>query len=92
MIPLYASELFGNKSYMSVLGIFSATNYADYALGAPIGNIVFDVFGSYKIAFIIFGALLLFVAIAMQFVVKASRKDRVLIEQAELFESEQTAL
>ena len=88
MLPLYASELFGNKSYMSVLGVFTAANYAGYALGAPFGNMIFDITGSYKIAFIIFGSLMLFIAISMQFVVKASRKDRAIIEQAELLESQ----
>lgn len=92
MLPLYASELFGNKSYMSVLGVFTAANYAGYALGAPFGNMIFDITGSYNIAFIIFGSLMLFIAISMQFVVKASRKDRALIEQAELLEDEEIAL
>lgn len=80
MLPLYASELFGNKSYMSVLGVFSAANYAGYALGSPIGNFIFDIFGSYDISFIVFGGLMVFVAIAMQYVVKQSRKDRAIIE------------
>ena len=80
MLPLYASELFGNKSYMSVLGVFSAANYAGYALGSPIGNFIFDIFGSYDISFIVFGGLMVFVAIAMQYVVKQSRKDRAMIE------------
>ena len=88
MIPLYASELFGNKSYMSVMGIFSAANYAGYALGAPFGNMIFDITGSYNISFIVFASLMLFVTVAMQFVVKASRKDRAIIEQAELLESQ----
>ena len=83
MLPLYASELFGNKSYMSVLGVFTAVNYAGYALGAPFGNLIFDLTGSYNIAFIIFGALMLFITVSMQFVVKASRKDRALIEKEE---------
>ena len=88
MLPLYASELFGNKSYMSVLGVFTAVNYAGYAVGAPFGDLIFSITKSYKIAFIIFGALMLFIAVSMQFVVKASRKDRALIEQAELLESQ----
>ena len=87
MLPLYASELFGNKSYMSVLGVFSAANYAGYALGSPIGNFIFDIFGSYDISFIVFGGLMVFVAIAMQYVVKQSRKDRALIEREENIEA-----
>ena len=92
MLPLYASELFGKKSYMSVLGVFTAANYAGYAFGSPFGNMIFDITGSYKIAFIIFGSLMLFIAVSMQFVVKASRKDRAIIEQAELLENQESAI
>ena len=89
MLPLYASELFGNKSYMNVLGVFSAANYAGYAFGSPIGNFIYDIFGSYNIAFIVFGALMVFVAVAMQYVVIQSRKDKALVEsQLKLEESQ----
>lgn len=79
MLPLYASELFGNKSFVSVLGIFSAANYFGYAVGAPLGNILFDVVGNYNLSFIVFACLMAFVTISMQFVVKCARKDRKLI-------------
>lgn len=79
MLPLYASELFGNKSFVSVLGVFSSANYVGFALGSPIGNVMFDLFGNYNVAFILFGALMVFVTIAMQFVVKYARKDKQLI-------------
>lgn len=82
MLPLYASELFGNKSFVSVLGVFSAANYAGYAIGAPLGNILFDFVGNYNVAFIVFACLMAFVTISMQFVIKCSRRDRKLIEDA----------
>ena len=83
MLPLYASELYGNKSFLLVLGVFSSANYAGYAVGAPLGNLIYDVSGSYNVAFIIFGSLMLFVTITMQYVVKKSRQDRALIESKE---------
>ena len=75
---------------MNVLGVFSAANYAGYALGSPIGNFIFDIFGSYDISFIVFGSLMVFVAIAMQYVVKQSRKDKALIEGALALENQET--
>lgn len=67
MIPLFASELFGNKDFDKVLGVFIAANYAGYALGAPLGNLCYDVFGSYNVSFVIFGILMIFASVAMQF-------------------------
>ena len=54
MLPLYASELFGNKGYMSVLGVFSAANYAGYALASPMGNFIFFLARSLSKCFIKF--------------------------------------
>lgn len=82
MLPLYASELFGNKSFVSVLGIFSAANYFGYAIGAPLGNILFDAVGNYNLSFIVFALLMAFVTVTMQFVVKSARRERKIIEDA----------
>ncbi len=79
MLPLYASELFGNKSFVSVLGMFSAANYLGYAIGAPLGNLLFDAVGNYNLSFVVFALLMAFVTVAMQFVIKCSRRDRKLI-------------
>lgn len=79
MLPLYASELFGNKSFVSVLGIFSAANYFGYAIGAPLGNLLFDAVGNYNLSFIVFALLMAFVTVSMQFVVKFASRDRKLI-------------
>ena len=79
MISLIVTELFGNKDFPKIIGLFVSANYAGYAVGGPIGNVCFDVLGSYNVAFIIFSALMLFVAVAMQFVILAARKDREVI-------------
>ena len=76
MLPLYASELFGNKSFDKTVGVFVSANYAGFAIGAPMGNILHDVFGSYNIAFIIFSVMMLLVAVSMQFVLSKAHKDR----------------
>lgn len=76
MLPLFASELFGDKSFLRVLGIFSAVNTAGLALGAPFANMCFDLFGSYNISFVILALFMLFAVIAMNFVVRSAHRDK----------------
>ena len=83
MLPLFASELFGNKSFNKCVGVFSAASTAGFALGAPFANLCYDLFGNYNVAFIVFGTLMLFVTVTMQFVVRTARRDRRVIEAAE---------
>ncbi len=75
-IPLIVNDLFGSVSYDKMLGIFSAINYSGYALGSPIINLSYDVFGSYKYALIICGVLMLACCIAFRFVLKEVEKVR----------------
>ncbi len=84
MLSLIATELFGNKDFSRIIGLLVSANYAGYAIGAPVGNICFDVFGSYNIAFLIFSAMIIFVTVAMQFVISAAKKDKdAILKQAE---------
>ena len=89
MLPLFASELFGNKSFNKCVGVFSAASTAGFAVGAPFANLCFDLFGNYNVAFIVFGTLMLFVTVTMQFVVRNAHRDRIIIE-AEERETEST--
>lgn len=84
MLSLIVTDLFGNKDFSKIIGLFVSANYAGYAIGAPVGNICFDVFGSYNIAFLIFSAMMIFVTIAMQFVISAAKKDKyAILKEAE---------
>ncbi len=83
MLPLYASGLFGQRSFNKVQGIFLAVNTAGYAVGAPVCNLCFDFFHSYIPAFAIGGIVMLFVAISMQFVFKAASKEKRVMLQLE---------
>lgn len=53
MLPLFASEFFGLKSYNDILGVFVSVAYAGMAAGVPIMNISYDLTGSYNIGYII---------------------------------------
>ena len=92
MLPLFASELFGNKSFAKIVGIFSAASTAGFALGSPFANLCFDIFGNYNVSFIVFGALMIFVTVTLQFVVRSAHRDRMIIEAAIASESEGAAV
>ena len=83
MLPLFASDLFGNKSFDRMVGMFSAASTAGFALGSPFANLCHDLFGDYNIPFIVFACLMLFVTITMQFVLKFAHRDRTVILEAQ---------
>ncbi len=81
MLPLFALELFGNKEYEKFVGIFAAASTAGFAIGSPLGNICFDLLGSYNLSFCLFAAMLVFVTVSMHFVLSAAKRDRKIIEE-----------
>ena len=76
MLPLYASALFGQRSFDKILGLFVSINTAGYAVGTPVVNWCFDFFGSYRPAFIASGIIMLIIAISLQFVFSAAKKEK----------------
>lgn len=76
MLPIYASDLFGERSFNQVLGIFVSVNTAGYALGAPLINWCFDAFGSYTPGFYVGAALMVAVTIGIQIVISLAAKAR----------------
>ncbi len=90
MLPLFASELFGNKSFDKIVGVFSSASTAGFALGAPLANLFFDLFGNYNLPFIIFAVIMLFVTVTMQFVLRSANRDKKIILAAAENESCET--
>ena len=82
MLPIYAQDIFGQKSYAKILGIFVSVNTAGYAVGSPLMNLCFDIFGSYKPALILVGSIMCCVLILQQFVIVAATKEREKITSA----------
>ena len=76
MLPIYANDLFGDKSFNKVLGIFVSVNQVGYALGAPVINLCFDLLGSYKLALIICSVLMLIVIVGLQFVISSANREK----------------
>lgn len=84
MLPIYAQDLFGQKDYAKILGIFVSLNTAGYALGAPILNLCYDITGSYAPALIAVGCVMTGILILLQFVISAAHKDQKKILAAEV--------
>ena len=80
MLPIYAADLFGKKSYAKILGVFVSVNTAGYALGSPIMNLSSDIFGSYVPALILVGSIMTAVLILLQFVISAAHKEQRKVE------------
>ena len=88
MLPIYAADLFGKKSYPKILGIFVSVNTAGYAVGSPMMNLCYDIFGTYSYALYVVGAIMLIMLILMQYVVSSAHSERKRIEA--VIESEET--
>lgn len=81
MLPIYAGDLFGQKSFDKILGIFASVNTAGYALGAPVANLCYDITGTYNIALYISCGLMFLVMLAMQFVISAAKREKKLVSE-----------
>ena len=81
MLPIYASDLFGRKAYAKTLGIISSVNVAGYAVGAPFMNLFYDLLGSYVVGLIVVGIIMTGVFVVLQFVISASKKEKIRIEK-----------
>ncbi|MBQ9975640.1 MAG: MFS transporter [Clostridia bacterium] len=76
MLPLYAGDLFGQKAYNKMMGLFISINTAGYAVGGPFINFGFEKFGSYTPMLIILGCIMIAVLIGMQFVITSAHHVR----------------
>ena len=76
MIPIIASDFFGENSFNKVMGIFVATNYTGYALGSPLANWVFDIKGTYESLFVVCAIIMLAVTIIFQIALAMAHKRR----------------
>lgn len=81
MIPLLTNDLFGSAAYSKVLGILMAMNSLGLCLGTPLGDLYFDIFGTYKPCFWFFAALLVAVAVGYVLVIRAAYMDKAAIAE-----------
>ena len=76
MLPIYASDLFGKKSYSKIMGLFVSVNTAGYAAGAPLMNLCYDRFGTYVPALLLVSSMMCGIFVLLQFVISAAHNDR----------------
>lgn len=76
MIPLITGDLFGLASYDKVLGILGAMNSLGLCLGSFLGDLCFDIFGTYIPCFWFFTVSMIAVAVGYRFVFRASSVDK----------------
>ena len=80
MLPLISGELFGEKDYAKMMGIFVSVNTAGYAVGAPVANLVFDRCGTYKPILLASAALMIVIGVAFQLILTEAAKVRAEVE------------
>ena len=83
MLSLITTDLFGNKSFDKLLGIVSALNVAGYAVGAPLMNWCYDLFGTYVPFIWVCVGIMAVVTVMYQFVITSAAKQRKAILAAE---------
>ena len=76
MIPLLTNDLFGAASYTRVLGIFTAMNALGLCLGTPMGELIRNLFGNYRLCFWMFTLVMVIVIIGFQVVLNIAVKEK----------------
>ena len=80
MLPIYSSDLFGEKSFEKMLGIFVSLNYAGFACSAPLMNFCYDKLGSYHVALVASAVISVGIVIGLQLIISASQRQRRALE------------
>lgn len=76
MLPIFARELMGAKDYSKILGIFTGFNTLGYAIGGPLLNSIFDVYGTYKPGLLAVGGIMVMIAVLFQLIIPHFQKLR----------------
>ena len=82
VVPLYASDLFGQKSFDHILGVLISVNTAGFALASPILNVCYDLCGSYTPALLVSCLVMAVVVVVLQFVIRSAHNVQKQIEEA----------
>ena len=77
MLPLLASNLFGEKAYEKMLGVLVSVNTAGFAIGVPLTNLCHDLFGTYKPMLLALAGVMALVTSVYQPVFAAATRLRV---------------
>jgi MFS family permease len=65
LIPLTVTEAFGLRAYGTILGVTSMVGAGPLMIGPPLAGRLFDVYGSYDVAFVIISVMFVVGAVSM---------------------------
>lgn len=88
MLPLIASDLYGQKDFSKLMGIFVAVNTMGYFVSSPVINLVYDRLGSYRLAFLGGIVVMVVAAVGMQIVITTVHKQRSAAGAAQIIKEE----
>lgn len=83
MLPIFANDLFGERSYNKMLGIIVSVNTVGYAVGALFMNTCYDLLGTYKAGLLVCAGIMLFIACAIQLAIGLAHKERRAVQERE---------
>jgi MFS family permease len=83
MLPIFAGDLFGERSYNKMLGFVVSFNTAGFAAGTLFMNTCYDLLGTYKSALFVCAMLMLLLTFAFQLVIGMARAQRSTIEKVQ---------
>lgn len=81
MLPLITSELFGSRAFGQTLGQVVAMTNLGYAVGSPLMNVCYDIFGTYTGVMASMAGVMFIVAVMMQYAITAAHKERMALER-----------
>ena len=76
MVPLIAADLFGEREFSKMVGIFVSLNTAGYAAGTPLFNLVYDISGSYLPVLFTIIPVMLLIALSFHFIINSANAIR----------------
>ena len=76
MLPIITGDLFGQRSFDEVLGLFGSANAIGYAVASPVMNLFYDIYRTYSYGMFICLGLLMGVMILMQVVITSAYRTR----------------
>ena len=80
MLPLLASNLFGERAYEKMLGVLVSVSTAGFAIGVPLTNLSHDLFGTYRPMLLLLAGVMAAVTAAYQIVFFAAARMRRAVE------------
>ena len=76
MLPLITADLFGDKEFPKLVGIFVSLNVSGYAVGTPLVNLLFDLTGSYLSMLYIVAPVIVFLMVAFVLIIRSAHRLR----------------